>query len=105
MDDTLVAVMGEFGRSPKIQTKGPPGRVHWPQCFSAILAGCGIRGGAVYGKSDKNGAYPEENPVHPQDIHATVLHALGVPIHNPAVNTGINRPLFSTGKPIKRIFG
>lgn len=105
MDDTLVVVMGEFGRSPKIQTKGPPGRVHWPQCFSAILAGCGIRGGAVYGKSDKNGAYPEENPVHPQDIHATVLHALGVPIHNPAVNTGINRPLFSTGKPIKRIFG
>jgi hypothetical protein len=105
MDDTLVVVMGEFGRSPKIQTKGPPGRVHWPQCFSAILAGCGIRGGAVYGKSDKTGSFPESDPVHPQDIHATVLHALGVPMFSLADNSGINRQLFTTGKPITKLFG
>lgn len=105
MDDTLVVFMGEFGRTPKVLTQQPPGRQHWPKCFSAILAGCGIRGGAVYGESDKVAAYPKSDPVHPQDIHATVLHALGVPLHNPADNTGINRPAFSTGKPIKAIFG
>jgi len=105
LDDTLVVAMGEFGRSPKIQTKGPPGRVHWPQCFSAIMAGCGIRGGAVYGESDKIGASPESNPVTPQDLHATVLHALGVPLHDLTQNTGISAPLFSTGKPVLELFG
>ena len=105
LDDTLVVAMGEFGRSPKIQTRGPPGRVHWPQCFSAIMAGCGIRGGAVYGESDRIGASPESDPVTPQDLHATVLHALGVPLHDPTQNTGISRPLFSTGKPVMGLFG
>ncbi len=62
---------GEFGRSPVIQTKGPPGRLHWPGCFSAIAAGCGIRGGALYGESDKTGSAPVSNPVTPQDLHAT----------------------------------
>jgi hypothetical protein len=105
LGDTLVVAMGEFGRSPKIQTRGPPGRVHWPQCFSAIMAGCGIRGGAVYGESDRIGASPESDPVTPQDLHATVLHALGVPLHDPTQNTGISRPLFSTGKPVMGLFG
>jgi len=63
LDDTLVVAVGEFGRSPVIQTKGPPGRVHWPQCFFAIAAGCGIRGGAIYGESDKKGSAPVSNPV------------------------------------------
>lgn len=105
LDDTLVVVMGEFGRSPKIQTKGPPGRVHWPQCFSAIVAGCGIRGGAVYGESDKIGARPKSDPVTPQDIHATMLHALGVPLHDPTENSGLSRPVFSTGEPVLDLFG
>lgn len=105
LEDTLVVAMGEFGRSPTIQTKGPPGRVHWPQCFSAILAGGGIRGGAVYGESDKIGAAPVSDPVTPQDLHATVLHALGVPLHDPTLNTGITRPKFSTGKPVMQLFG
>ena len=104
MDDTLVVVMGEFGRTPKVLTQQPPGRQHWPQCFSAILAGCGIQGGTLYGKSDNVGAYPESNPVHPQDIHATVLHAMGIPLNDAADNTGFSRPLTS-GKPVLEIFG
>lgn len=105
LEDTLVVAMGEFGRSPKIQTKGPPGRIHWPQCFSAILAGGGIRGGAVYGESDKTGSTVKSNPVTPQDLHATILHALGVPLFDPTQNTGLTQPKFSTGKPVMELFG
>ena len=105
LEDTLVVAMGEFGRSPIIQTKGPPGRIHWPNCFPAIMAGGGIRGGALYGESDKHGKYPKTDPVTPQDIHATILHALGVPLHDPTMNTGMAQPAFSTGKPILGLFG
>src|SRR6266446_4480355 len=96
---------GEFGRSPVIQTKGPPGRLHWPGCFSAIAAGCGIRGGAIYGESDKTGSAPVSNPVTPQDLHATVLHALGVEKTDLSRNTGLSRPSFTTGKPVMGFFG
>jgi len=105
LEDTLVVAVGEFGRSPVIQTKGEPGRIHWPQCFSAIAAGCGIRGGAIYGESDKTGSAPVSNPVTPQDLHATVLHALGVPLTDMTRNTGLNRPPFSAGKPVMGLFG
>ena len=104
MDDTLVVVMGEFGRTPKVLTQQPPGRQHWPKCFSAILAGCGIRGGAVYGKSDRIGSEPESDPVHPQDIHATVLHAMGISLDPATENSGASRPL-TAGKPVLDIFG
>lgn len=105
LDDTMVVAVGEFGRTPVILTQGPPGRQHWPQCFSAIVAGCGIRGGAVYGESDKTGAAPKSNPVTPQDLHATILHALGVPLNDLGKNTGIIRPPFSSGKPVMGLFG
>jgi len=105
LDDTLVVAVGEFGRTPTILTTGPPGRQHWPKCFSAIAAGCGIRGGAIYGESDKTASAPVSNPVTPQDLHATVLHALGVPLNDLARNTGISRPPFSTGKPVMGLFG
>ena len=106
LEDTLVVAMGEFGRTPVILTSGPPGRQHWPQCFSAIVAGCGIRGGAVYGESDKTGSAPVSNPVTPQDLHATVLHALGVPLNDDLTkNPGVVRPPFSTGKPVLGLFG
>ncbi len=105
LDDTLVVAVGEFGRTPIILTQGPPGRQHWPQCFSAIVAGCGIRGGAIYGESDKTGAAPKSHPVTPQDLHATVLHVLGVPLNDLGKNTGIIRPPFSTGKPVMGLFG
>ncbi|MDX1947021.1 MAG: DUF1501 domain-containing protein [Pirellulaceae bacterium] len=104
LKNTLVVCMGEFGRTPKILTQDPPGRQHWPSCFSAILAGCGIRGGAVYGKSDKTASYVESNPVRPEELAATIYHALGVPLNEPQNNSGISRPI-TTGKPVMDLFG
>jgi hypothetical protein len=102
LERTLVVVIGEFGRSPRIQTQGQPGRLHWPDCFSAILAGAGIRGGAVYGASDKIGAYVKDRPVRPQDLGATIYHALGVPLELRLGKDGGSRPL-TTGVPIKEL--
>lgn len=104
LDDTLVVAMGEFGRSPKINTKGAPGRVHWPQCFSAILAGGGIRGGVVYGESDKTASYVKDKPVHPQDLGATIYHALDVPLSPEKTSSVLSRPLHK-GEPILELFG
>jgi hypothetical protein len=78
LEETLVIVMGEFGRSPKINSKG--GREHWPQVQSILLAGAGIRAGSVYGASDKDGGLPADLPVSPADLTATFLHLLGVPV-------------------------
>jgi hypothetical protein len=104
LKNTLVVCMGEFGRTPKVLDQIPPGRQHWPQVFSSILAGCGIRGGAVYGKSDKHAATIESNPVRPEELAATIYHALGVPLNEPQNNSGISRPL-TTGKPVMELFG
>ncbi len=75
LDETLVIWMGDFGRTPMINKDA--GRDHWPQCYSMVLAGGGIRGGQVIGESDKTGAYPFVRPITPADIHATVFAALG----------------------------
>jgi hypothetical protein len=77
LGETLVIVMGEFGRSPGINPKG--GRDHWPHAQTVLLAGAGVRGGNVYGSTDRHGAYPAGNPVTPADLVATFLHLLGVP--------------------------
>lgn len=76
LDETLVVVMGEFGRTPKFNKDG--GRDHWPNVFSVLLAGGGIQGGRVYGASDREGAYPAEDPVRPEDLAATLYHCLGI---------------------------
>jgi hypothetical protein len=104
IERTLVVVMGEFGRSPKIQTTGAPGRVHWPDCWTAILAGGGIRGGAVYGASDRIGAYVKDKPVQPQDLGATIYHALGVSPDLRLGKDGFTRPI-TTGQPLLDLFG
>lgn len=104
LESTLVVVMGEFGRSPTINTKGAPGRVHWPKCFSAIVAGAGIHGGAVYGESDKIGGYVKNDPVEPQDLGATIYQALDVPLNTRLGSDGGSRPL-TTGRPIQKLFG
>lgn len=104
LERTLVVVCGEFGRSPRIQTQGAPGRVHWPDCYSAILAGAGIRGGAVYGASDRQGAYVRDRPVRPQDLGATIYHALGVPLELRLGRDGFTRPI-TTGQPLLDLFG
>jgi len=104
MDNTLVVVTGEFGRTPKVLTQEPPGRQHWPKCFSAILAGCGIAGGQVYGKSNKHAEYPTSNPVRPEELAATIYHALEIPLSEEQINSGISRPI-TTGKPVMELFG
>jgi uncharacterized protein (DUF1501 family) len=97
-------VAGEFGRTPRInQNKGIPGRQHWPSCYSAILAGAGIRGGMVYGESDKIGAYVKDKPVRPQDLGATIYHALDVSLEPRMTKDGGTRPL-TTGEPILELF-
>ncbi|HJZ57958.1 MAG TPA: DUF1501 domain-containing protein, partial [Gemmataceae bacterium] len=101
LERTLVVAIGEFGRTPRINQNGSatPGRQHWPQCYSAILAGGGIRGGAVYGESDKIGAYVKDRPVRPQDLSATIFHALNVPYESRITRDGLSKPL-STGQPL-----
>jgi hypothetical protein len=79
--ETLVIVLGEFGRTPKLSKQGgsnSPGRDHWAPCFFGLFAGASVRGGQVIGKSDKIGAYPATTPYSPDDIGATVYHTLGV---------------------------
>jgi hypothetical protein len=76
LDETLVVVMGEFGRSPKVNPWA--GRDHWPRCYSVLLAGGGVRGGHIAGKSDHIGADPAENPVTPEDVVATLYALLGI---------------------------
>jgi hypothetical protein len=97
---TLVVLVGEFGRTPKIDKAG---RDHWPACYSALLAGAGIRGGAVYGASDPSGAYVKDNPVPPEDFGATLFHALGVAPETRLGADGFTRPA-STGQPVVGLF-
>jgi len=75
LDETLVVWLGEFGRTPRFNGSG--GRDHWGGCFSAALAGGGVRGGMVLGASDRIGAYPHDGPIVPRDLSATICHALG----------------------------
>jgi uncharacterized protein (DUF1501 family) len=85
LDETLVIWTGEFGRTPRVGQvnsdagAGADGRDHWPGCFTSVLAGGGVQGGAVYGRSDQNAAFPAVDPVLPHDLMATVYHLLGVP--------------------------
>ena len=105
LDSTLIVWMGEFGRTPRInQPDRLPGRQHWPNCWSAILAGGGIRGGAVYGATDRIAAYVKDRPVRVQDLSATIYHALGVPPETRLGRDGFTRPI-STGEPILELFG
>ena len=95
LDETLVVINAEFGRTPKINKN--LGRDHWPFVYSLALAGAGVQGGAVYGKSDKSAAYPLENPRDPADMAATIYHLLGV---SPAT-----RVYDSAGRPHSLVVG
>lgn len=103
LDSTLVVAMGEFGRTPKINGAG--GRDHWPDCYSVLLAGGGVQGGAVHGSSDRIGAYPASDPVTPGDLAATIFWRFGV---DPAteIHDQTGRPhRLATGEPLRRLFG
>ena len=107
LDDTLVMMLGEFGRTPKISTQPGdklPGRDHWAQCFFGVFAGAGVVPGQVIGKSDKIGGYPATTPYSPNDVGATVYHVLGV---DPAseVRDRVNRPVqLNRGEVIQPLF-
>jgi len=109
LDETLVIWTGEFGRTPRVGQRnsdagaGRDGRDHWPGCFTTVLAGGGVRGGQVYGASDKYAAYPALDPVPPVDLVATVYHALGVDPHG-LLHDQQGRPLtICPGTPVRRL--
>jgi hypothetical protein len=102
LDTTLVVAMGEFGRTPKINTNG--GRDHWPDCYTVLLAGGGVHGGAVFGASDRTGAFPAKDPVSPADLAATIYWRFGIDpsseIHDLA-----GRPWrIADGQPLRSLF-
>jgi uncharacterized protein (DUF1501 family) len=102
LEETLVVAVGEFGRTPKINAT--QGRDHWGMCQSALLGGGGVRGGQVYGSSDKIAAYPRDNPVSPEDLLATIYHALGV-APDSEVRDREGRPhRISEGRPVTALF-
>jgi Protein of unknown function (DUF1501) len=100
LDDTLVVMVGEFGRSPRISAAG---RDHWPACYSAMLAGAGIRGGHVHGSSDRTGAYVRDAAVRPEAFGATLFHALGIAPETRLAADGFTHPA-STGQPVLSLF-
>jgi uncharacterized protein (DUF1501 family) len=102
LNETLIVMMGEFGRTPRFNVNG--GRDHWPNCFSIILAGGGIRGGQVLGASDRIGALPSTNPVHPQDLTATLYDLMGIDPHT-TIYDQQSRPLpLVEGEPLRGIY-
>lgn len=102
LNETLVMMLGEFGRTPKINAGR--GRDHWGPCFFGIFAGAGVRGGQIIGRSDATGAFPATRGFSPNDVGATVYHLLGLPneVH---VRDRLNRPvLLNRGEVIESLF-
>jgi hypothetical protein len=103
LDETLVVMMGEFGRTPTFNKDG--GRDHWPGCYSLVLAGGGIAGGLVYGASDSTASTPVRDPVSPNDLMATVYHLLGVD-HRAVMYDMQDRPhVILEGDPVHGLLG
>jgi uncharacterized protein (DUF1501 family) len=101
LERTLVVWVGEFGRTPRINVN--ISRDHWPQCYTALLAGGGVKRGFVYGASDKQGAYPDRDGVRPDDLAATIYSLLGID-PSTEVHDALNRPFpISQGRPIAPI--
>jgi len=101
LESTLVFWAGEFGRTPKINNLS--GRDHWPQCYTVLMAGGGIKKGFVFGSSDSKGAFPAQDPVRPEDLSATIYNQLGIS-HKTEIKDNLNRPLpISHGKVIQEV--
>lgn len=101
LDTTLVLWMGEFGRTPKINDKAS--RDHWPQCYSVLLAGGGVKRGFVYGASDKTASHPSSDPVRPEDLAATIYYLLGIDPHTEVYAADQRPVLISEGNPVMGI--
>jgi len=97
LDETLIVAMGEFGRTPRLGqiTSGAgadeAGRDHWPHCYTVLLAGAGVAAGTLFGASDRLAAYPERDPVTPEDIAATIYQLMGIDPES-RIRDGLNRP-------------
>lgn len=108
LDQTLVIVVGEFGRTPQISPlagEQVPGRHHWAPAYSAVFAGAGVRGGQVIGATDDIGAYPITKSYHPNDLGATVYQSLGIDPHT-MVRDRLGRPIpLNQGKVMDVLFG
>ncbi len=110
LKETLVVCMGEFGRAPLVALERnfagtTPGRKHWARCYSVVLAGAGVRRGAVYGSSDRHAAYPQANPVTPGDLAAAMFHALGIPADTHYTDLAGKPQRMTTGEPLTALFG
>jgi hypothetical protein len=103
LEETLVVWVGEFGRSPRI-SRNNAGREHHPGCYSAVLAGGGVKGGQVHGRSDRQAAYPAENPVSPADLTATIYHALDIPPATTLPDREGRPVLLTQGRPLSVLF-
>ena len=104
LESTLVVVTTEFGRTPRINEKA--GRDHWPNAFSILMAGGGVRGGQVIGATDKQAAEVTDRPITPQDMTSTILGAMGID-HKTVLHTALGRPvrLVDDGRPVHELFG
>jgi hypothetical protein len=103
LDETLVVCMGEMGRTPQATDKW--GRNHWSYLFPAVVAGAGIRGGITFGETDKHAAYAVTHPVSPEDLAATIYHALGIDSHGTIQDAqGRTLPIVDGGRPLISLF-
>ena len=110
LDETLVVAMGEFGRTPRIgrvvmnAATDSRGRDHWPNAYSVLLAGAGIRGGSVYGATDNRAAYVIDKPVSPPDLHSTILALLGINPKSEFKDLKGHKLRTSAGEPVMGLF-
>ena len=106
LDETLVFVAGEMGRTPNFENRGSKdGRDHWSHCFPCLFAGAGTKGGTLYGRSDAHAAYPVADPVSPGDLAATIYASLGITPDLRIPNAlGQPVPLVESGQPLDAIF-
>lgn len=108
LDETLVVVMGEFGRTPRINNGQPgipiPGRDHWGDAISAMIAGGGVRGGQVVGATNTKAEFPTDRPLKPHDLLATIYHQLGMDVHQSFQDhAGRPVPILAEGEPIREL--
>jgi uncharacterized protein (DUF1501 family) len=109
LDDVLVMAMGEFGRTPRINKGLPgsdarPGRDHWGEAMSVLMAGGGLKGGVAVGSTDARGERPKDRPTTPEDVLATVYHVMGVDYHHNFLNhSGRPVPVLNRGEPIREL--
>jgi uncharacterized protein (DUF1501 family) len=95
--------MGEFGRTPQLNSRG--GRDHWPGCWTILFAGAGVRGGQLVGSSDKTGAEPKDRPVSPEEVAATVYAAMGIDLSTRLAGADNGSLPIVQAAPIEELFG